>query len=390
MKERVYFHTFGCKVNQYETQILRQKIIDLNNEIIDSYENANLCFVNSCTVTQNADADCRQLIRGILRSNPSARIIVTGCYAVRAPEEIQQLSPRIEIYTEKEEIPLTTFNEHTRAFIKIQDGCDAFCSYCIIPYVRSKLKNRNPQEIITEIKNLISQGYKEIVLTGIRLGKYRFDNVESGITNLVDLLQELEKIKGLCRIRLSSLEINEIDKKLLDLMVSSKKICPHLHVPLQSGDNEILRRMRRPYTIEEYTEKIRWIQDRIPEIGITTDIMVGFPGEREENFFRTYECVKELEFSRLHVFPYSLRPNTVAAEFKEQIPANIKKLRREKFIQLDRLLRERFKEKFIGKKMEVLLDKEEKNGTYSGFTGNYIRLKVNQGKKNEILRLKIN
>lgn len=417
--KKVYLHSFGCKVNQYETQLLREGIIRFGNSVVDSYENADVCVINSCTVTHKADADCRQLIRKILSANLQTKVVVAGCYAVRAPEEIVNISSRIEICPEKEEILallcpslithqsllITNFDGHTRAFVKIQDGCDAFCSFCIVPYVRAKLVSRIPEEIIAEIKCLVKNGYKEIVLTGIRLGKYQALGTrheargwEDERYDLVGLLKDLERIDGLYRIRLSSIEINEITDDLLELMVNSKKICPHLHIPLQSGDNEILKLMNRTYQTEEYAEKIYQARSYLPEVGITTDVMAGFPGEKEENFLRSYEFVKWIEFSGLHVFPYSLRPGTKAAEFKFQVSPKIKKIRTQKFLELGYYLRKRFKEKFINQEMDVLLDKKEKD-FFSGFTPNGIRIKVNPaphrcgvnwGRKNEIARIKIN
>lgn len=411
---RIYFYTFGCKTNQYETRILQEQLLNCGFEEVSSPGKAALCLINSCTVTHNADADCRQLVRRILRTNPLARTIVTGCYAIRAPEEIRSAcdgSSRVEILPEKEKILshlgfpllstryslLTNFDGRSRAFVKIQDGCDAFCSYCIVPYVRPKLWNREPEEIFTEVKNLVNNGHKEIVLTGIRLGKYQIlrtkfnvGQTKSRTYNLTDLLRELEKIEGLYRIRLSSLEIHEISEELLKLIAESKKICHHLHLPLQSGNDKILKLMNRPYKSEEFNEKIKWIRSFIPDIGITTDIIVGFPQETEEIFLSTYQFAERVGFSRIHLFPYSARPMTAAAKLKFQVPEKMKKLRMEKFLTLDRYLRNKFKEKFIGQEMDVLLDKEEKDGTFSGFTSNYIRLSTKKGKRNEIRRLKIN
>lgn len=410
---KIYFYTFGCKTNQYETQLLREQLFKLGLEEVYSLEKADIFLINSCTVTHDADADCRQLIRKILRFNPLARIIVTGCYATRTPEEIYSAcgkNPQVVVIPRKEGIFsylgfslitnhasfITAFNGRTRAFVKIQDGCDAFCSYCIVPYVRPKLLSRNPEEIISEVKNLVDSGYKEIVLTGIRLGKYqaactKFDvrQANDKTYNLTDLLRELEKIEGLCQIRLSSLEIHEVSEKLLRLIAESKKICHHLHLPLQSGDDKILKLMNRPYKSKEFNEKIEWIRSFIPDIGITTDIIVGFPGEEKENFLSTYQFAERVGFSRMHLFPYSVRPMTAAAKLKFLVPEKMKKLWMEKFLTLDCYLRNKFKEKFIGQEMDVLLDKEEKDGTFSGFTGNYIRLSTKRGKKNEVLCLKI-
>ncbi len=392
--------------------LLREQLIQCGAEAVTSFEKADVCIINSCTVTQNADADCRQFIRKIARANPRTKIIVTGCYAQRAREEIYSASrsdSRITVIPNKEDIlsslgfPLTTnrsplstnhyplitnFNEHTRAFVKIQDGCDAFCSYCIVPYVRQKLSSRDREEIIAEAKNLVLHGYKEIVLTGIRLGKYRVKGKNKEI-DLTALLSELEKIERLTRIRLSSLEINEINEKLLELIAGSEKICHHLHIPLQSGDDRILELMHRRYKTDEFSEKIKQIRAILPDIGITTDIIVGFPGEDEESFLSSYRFVEKTGFSRVHLFPYSPRPGTVAATLGSTVPERIKKERMKKFVLLDRQLRERFRQQFIGREMKVLIDKKEKDGTFSGFTGNYIRVCTNQGRRNETLDLKI-
>lgn len=404
---KTYFHTFGCKTNQYETEFLREKIIsrgDINS--INTYKKADICVINSCTVTHKADADCRQLIKRIARVNPSAKIIVTGCYAVHASEEIYSTCDRnsqVVVIPEKEGIcsylgfsltthhsPLITgFNGRTRAFIKIQDGCNAFCSYCIVPYVRPKLLSRVPEVIISEVRNLVSHGYREIVLTGIRLGKYQARSTGDEGQGLVDLLKELEKIERLCRIRLSSLEIHEVSEKLIKLMAGSKKICRHLHLPLQNGDDVILKAMNRPYDKEEFAGRIKWICKHLPDVGISTDVIVGFPGETEESFLRSYEFVEKMNFSRLHVFPYSLRPGTEAAKFRLQVPIKVKMERVRKFLELDITLRKRFREKFANQTLDVLLDKEEKEGILSGFTGNYIRLKTKEGRTNEIVSLKV-
>ncbi len=407
-------------------------------EEVSALIKADIYIINSCTVTHDADAACRKLVRRILRSNPLARIIVTGCYARRAPEEIYSAcgrKPQVKILPEKEKIfsdlgippstnhysprtfaqnnhviqnlnnhglsiispqakvrgsLITKFNERTRAFVKIQDGCDAFCSYCIIPYVRPELWNRPAEEIIKEINILVANGYKEIVLTGIRLGKYKFKDKYRKVYNLRDLISELEKIKGLFRLRLSSLEMNEIDDKLIRLIAKSKKICHHLHIPLQSGDNYILKLMNRPYNTEEFKMKIEQIRQYIPDIGISTDIIVGFPGEEEKHFLSSYQFVKESNFSRIHVFPYSARPGTVAVGFDSQVPTKVKKIRIKKFLALNEYLQNEFRKKFFGQRMQVLLDKRERDGKFSGFTSNYIRIYTEQGKKNEMLQLTIN
>lgn len=381
---KIYFKTFGCKVNQYETEMLRSQLEKHAFQSVDNPLDAHWCIINTCTVTGESDTKCRHMVKKILRENSMCHVVLTGCYAERAEDELTKISPRVHIIgqSHKGTIPsfitrkkgndihsLNTFYHHTRAFVKIQDGCDAFCSYCIVPYVRSRVYSRDVSEILGEVHALIHNGYKEIVLTGIRLG--RFSNHS---TSLVELVRQIVSIESDFRVRLSSLEIREIDEPLIALMRESSKLCRHLHVPLQSGDDEILRRMNRPYTAEEFSEKIQWIKKQVPDIGITTDVLVGYPGETELQFENTFNLINILEFSRLHVFRFSPRPGTQAA--KEPQPLSHREITMRMSIMkvINALLKNRFADRFIETECRVLPE-IKKNGRIEGFTDNYIQVK---------------
>jgi threonylcarbamoyladenosine tRNA methylthiotransferase MtaB len=317
--DTIFIKSFGCKVNQYEGQLLREQLESAGMKMADKPSDANVCIVNSCTVTHNADADCRQTVRRVLRQNPSARIIVTGCLAISSPEEVKKISRKVEVYPSKEEIPkilgskshatlISYFHNHRRAFVKIQDGCDAFCSYCIVPYVRPRPRSKPRKDIFREIKNLMSNGYNEVVLCGIRLGKY----CEPGDSTygLVQIIKDILLLNKSLQIRLSSLEIKEVTDEFIDLLARSPGISRHLHIPLQSGDNDILKLMKRPYTSEEYSNRLNRIRSKLPDAVITTDIIVGFPGETGEQFENTLRFIKKNKFNGMHVFRYSSRPKT--------------------------------------------------------------------------------
>ncbi|MBU0952576.1 MAG: tRNA (N(6)-L-threonylcarbamoyladenosine(37)-C(2))-methylthiotransferase MtaB [Elusimicrobia bacterium] len=340
----IYFYTSGCKVNQYETQVLREQLCINGNTLTENIKEADICVINSCTVTHNADADCRQVARRILRVNPRAKIIVTGCYAVSSKEEIEKLSPNIKVFADKSKLlqelkhdrtpagieSISSFHKHSRAFVKIQDGCDAFCSYCIVPRVRTKMWSKPKEPLFAELEALIKNGYQEVVLCGIRLGKYE-NGKNYKLTNLVkDIISNFDNLK----VHFSSLEIAEITGELLELMLNlPERIVRHFHIPLQSGDDEILKKMKRPYSSKTFGEKIKYIYSRIPNIEITTDVIVGFPGETLEQFNNTLEFVKRNKFSKLHVFRYSPRKGTPASAMPDKVgPVEIK--RRAKAVQI--------------------------------------------------------
>ncbi|MEW6189877.1 MAG: tRNA (N(6)-L-threonylcarbamoyladenosine(37)-C(2))-methylthiotransferase MtaB [Actinomycetota bacterium] len=391
---RVAFYTLGCKVNQYETETMIKEFLSRGFELVDFSEEADVYVINTCTVTSTSDRKCRKKIRQAVRRNPSGFVVVTGCYVDRNPYEIWEI-PGVDLAVPNEEktrlaqlivekLSISGVESelskslshakpqrlHTRALVKIQDGCNQFCSYCIVPYVRGTISSRQEEEILNEVEELIQSGVKEIVVTGIRLGKYGMDLPTE--TNLVKLLSALARMP-LARIRLSSLEVKEITPELIALMASSSKFCRHLHVPLQSGDNEILRSMNRDYMREEYLQIIREIKENIPEIAISTDVMVGFPGEGEEQFHRTRDLMMEVGFRKTHVFKFSPREGTVAASLPNQIPPEVKERRSAELIELNRVLAAEFVKGFMGRDLEVLVERIH-NGVLTGLTDNYIRV----------------
>ncbi len=389
---KVAISTLGCKVNQYESEKLRQAFFDAGCEISDNSEDSvDVHIVNTCTVTALSDKKSRQMIRKAIRKNPQATIVATGCYVDAEPDKIFNIRgvdlivankeksklPRLILGTSIDSSKSTPLNQcHTRALIKIQDGCDQFCSFCQIPYVRGNPSSRSPSEIICEARKLAESGVKEIVLTGIHLGRYGADMSPS--FDLVDLLSQLLPVPGLKRIRLSSIEVKEVDKRIMALFASSSKLCKHLHIPLQSGDDEILKKMNRNYSSEEYLTIVRNIRAKIPDLALTTDIMVGFPGESEDQFRRTLFVAGEAAFARTHVFNFSARPRTKAAAMEDKIPGIIKKDRVKRMMKVAEDLSREYRKRFIGVTVDVLVE-GEKDNLLTGLTNNYMRVRFEAG-----------
>ncbi len=382
---KIWSFTFGCKVNQYETELLRHRLTGPGDIHVQKPEDADLCLINSCSVTAFADKECRQLVRKVLRSNPTARTIVTGCYATRAPEEIQKISDRIEIYTnqEKDELPscvgfevsqqplgIHQFAGRTRAFLKVQDGCQAPCNYCIIPTVRPDMWSKPVDQVLTEAKALLANGYQEIVLTGIRLGLYRSKTEGGSKHDLLELLKALVAIPGKFRIRLSSLEVTEVTDKLIDYVAQEPKICRHFHIPMQSGSTPVLKAMQRWYNVDFYKERVRAVRRKLPDCGLTADVMVGYPTETPEQFEETVRNIEEMELSGLHVFRFSARETTKAAQLKPLDPRIVTE-RAKRLGEVDKVLRENFYRRFEGTQREVLPEP-----TGEAWTDNYIRVDV--------------
>ncbi len=380
---KIWTFTFGCKVNQYETELLRHRMTGPQDVHVSSPEEADLCLYNCCSVTSFANKECRQMIRRVLRVNPHARTIVTGCYATRAPQEIRSISDRIEVYTnqEKEQLPtcvgfeiadrplgIDQFAGRTRAFLKIQDGCKAPCNYCIIPTVRPDMWSKPVEQVLAEMEALLKNGYQEIVLTGIRLGLYRGTTSDGMKLDLVALLQKMVQIPQKFRIRLSSLEVTEVRDELLEFVRETPKMCRHFHIPLQSGDSEVLKSMQRWYDASFYEGRINAIQKILPDCGLTADVMVGYPTETEEQFQNTYDLIDRMNLSGLHVFRFSAREETKAAKLKLLDPQVIIQ-RAGRLGQLDKALRERFYRRFEGGTRETLPEP-----TGEGWTDNYIRV----------------
>ncbi|MBI4620601.1 MAG: tRNA (N(6)-L-threonylcarbamoyladenosine(37)-C(2))-methylthiotransferase MtaB [Desulfobacterales bacterium] len=397
--KKIAIATLGCKVNRYDSAVIHKLLEGAEFSFVPFDQEADVYIVNTCTVTKRADYQSRQLIRRSHRLNPDALIIVTGCYAQRAPQEIKEIQgvdytvgigekerildlingfPRKEVSLEiTNEIP--AFPEHTRAFLKVQDGCDSYCSYCIIPYARGRSKSLQKEETIRSMSKLAELGYREIVLTGIHLGSYGWDLMPP--TRLSNLLRSIGHEGISCRIRLSSIEPTEFDDDLIDLISSSPIICNHLHIPLQSGDDEVLKRMNRPYSSELFKELAKKLVSAMPDLNIGVDVIVGFPGESHENFTNTVSVIEELPIGYLHVFPYSRRPGTPAADFPDQVDSKTIKKRGEILRSLGSRKREEFYRRFLGRRLSVLIESKRDVGTkyLKGFSRNYIPVLIDVG-----------
>jgi threonylcarbamoyladenosine tRNA methylthiotransferase MtaB len=361
---KFFIKTYGCKVNQYDSQVLREGLLEKRYVETGDIEEADLAIINSCTVTAKADKECRQMVRKLAGIKPSMEIFVTGCYAKRAEKELKEISKNVKLLAQEQLIKtVKDLRGHSRAFVKLQDGCDAFCSYCVVPYVRPRLESKPLEQAMEEIGSLADRGYKEVVLCGIRLGKYGY--------GLEVLLQKLLKIKKDFRVRLSSLEVLELTDNLLELMSLNRgRICGHLHIPLQSGSDKILKMMNRPYLSNDFLEKVSVIRSKIPDIALTTDIIAGFPGETDKDFDETISMINESKFSRLHVFGYSPRPGTRASAFEGAVAADKVRDRLAKLGSLDADLRRKYIEKFVGSVRQAVRE----DGKNAVLTDNYLSL----------------
>ena len=408
----LYLHC-GCKVNQYETNAMMQKMIEAGYEVVDFETKADIYIINTCTVTNMADKKSRQMLRRVKEINPEAILVAVGCYAQVAKEKLEQI-PEIDLIlgiNEKNDIVKyveqaskntyvsdvlhqtefldfgdVTYTEKTRAVIKVQDGCNQFCSYCIIPYARGRIRSRKPESVIKEITDVAKEGIKEVVITGIHIASYGKDfNTEY---RLIDLLEEIQKVNGIQRIRLGSLEPTLITEEFVERLKKLPKICDHFHLSLQSGCDETLKRMNRKYTTDQFRHVVELLRNAYPEVHLTTDVIVGFPGETEEEFNKTYEFLKEIKFYKMHVFKYSPRSGTVAAKMPNQIDGNIKEERSNKLIELSDKNEKEYNQKYIGKEVEVLL--EEREGEYlKGHTTNYmvVKMKTSENLENTIQKV---
>ena len=406
---RVAVATLGCKVNHYESAGIIEKLEEEGISVVPFTSPADVYIVNTCTVTAKTDFQSRQLVRRAHRTNPSARIIVTGCYAQTAPQELAELPgvsmvagtemkeklPGIiqNITNEKQQIdvsdiglkrtfsdlPVTRFSGQTRAYLKIQDGCNAFCSYCIIPYARGRSRSLPQNDVIRQIQNLIEAGHREIILTGIHLGEYGHDLPHT--SKLLDLLMRIEDCTNLERLRISSMHPTEISDDMIDHMSNSKIICRHLHISLQSGDDSILKLMRRHYNTGLFRDLVEKLQAAIPEIAIGTDVITGFPGEGEKEFRNTVGFIENLGLAYLHVFPYSQRPGTLAFSFPDQVIKSVKKERSAVLRDIGNRKRIEFNSGFIGKKLSVLVEgsRDKETGYLKGFSDNYVPVLIPGG-----------
>jgi threonylcarbamoyladenosine tRNA methylthiotransferase MtaB len=373
----IKFFTLGCKANQYDTQSIRERFLSKGFKEVDLASQADYFLVNTCTVTSGADQKSRNIIRRCIQAAPAARVIVTGCLAEKDWSLLKKIKG-INLIIKKSFFPegISSFSQHTRAFLKIQDGCSNFCTYCKVALVRGRPRSKKLELVVQEAKQLVACGYKEIVLTGICLGAY--DRSSAVKETLVGVINQLEKIKGLSRIRLSSIEAVDISSELIECLQRSHKLCRHLHIPLQSGDDHILKLMNRKYSSNEYENLIAKLKAAIAGMAITTDCLIGFPGETDENFYNTVDLVKKIMPLKVHIFPYSSRPQTRAAKFKGLVNPEIIRRRCEKIAQVDKECRKKFMRMFLEKNTQVLIEDAVKDDAYflEGLTDNYLKVRL--------------
>ena len=418
--KKVAFYTLGCKVNQYETEAMLELFEKEGYEKAETEDYADVYVINTCTVTHMSDRKSRQYIRRMKKKNPDAIIAVVGCYSQVSPEEILSIdevnlvmgtNDRKKIVEEVkkidasrkvstvddimkvkafEEIEINKTNGKTRAFMKIQDGCDRYCSYCIIPYARGRVRSRDLESIVKEVENLASNGYKEVVLTGIHVASYGKDIKDSDI-KLLDVIKQINDIEGIERIRLSSVEPILFTDEFVEAVSTMDKVCPHYHLSLQSGCDETLKRMKRRYTTEEYKAIVDRLRAAIPNVSITTDVIVGFAGETNEEFDKTYEFLKDIELTHMHVFKYSPRKGTPAATMENQVDPSTKHDRSEKLLQLNEENFNKFGQKMLDKEFNVLFEQKVGDNKYEGLTENYVKVIVESDNdiSEQILKVKI-
>lgn len=400
----VAFHTLGCKVNHYETEAIWQLFKDANYERVEFETNADVFVINTCTVTNTGDKKSRQIIRRAIRQNPDAVVCVTGCYAQTSSGEIMEI-PGVDIvvgtqdrhklldYIQQfqderqpingvgnimknrtyEELEVPYFTDRTRASLKIQEGCNNFCTFCIIPWARGLMRSRDPEKVVEQATQLVNSGYKEIVLTGIHTGGYGQDLKNY---NLAQLLRDLDTIEGLERIRISSIEASQLTDEVIDVIGNSNKVVRHLHIPLQSGSDDVLKRMRRKYTMAHFSERLTKLHQALPDLAVTSDVIVGFPGESEDEFQETYDFIVNHHFSELHVFPYSPRIGTPAARMDNQIDEETKNVRVHKLISLSNQLAKEYASKFEDEVLEVIPEEMgEEPHTLVGYADNYMKVR---------------
>ncbi len=430
--KKAALHNLGCKVNSYETDAMTQMLKENGCEIVEFKPGADIYIINTCTVTNIADRKSRQMLHKAKKMNENSVVVAVGCYVQAAKEELTKdnsidillgtnkknmligaledyflsieesietkinMCEEFEKNNEYEEMQMTSVTEHTRAFIKIQDGCNQFCTYCIIPYSRGRIRSRKLENLISEVEELAKKGYKEIILTGIHLSSYGLDFKEESEekTTLLTAIKEVAKIEGIQRIRLGSLEQGIISKDFLEEISKIEKFCPHFHLSLQSGCEATLRRMNRHYTPSEYIEKCKLIRSYYRDAAITTDVIVGFPGESAEEFEETFNFLKEVEFSEMHIFKYSKRKGTIAEKMENQVDSNLKNERSDKLIELGKQLQSKYKKKFVGKNIDILAEEKisiEGDEYFIGHTKEYVKVAVKSKEDltNKIVNVKV-
>ena len=403
--KKIAFYTLGCKVNQSDTASMEKLFREAGYEIVDFAEKADIYLINTCVVTNMGQRKSRQMIHRAIRKNPNAFIVVSGCYPQTAAEEVKAIQgvdliignqdraavvtlveaaateqsidaydnvKKLSAQTAFEELSADCETEKTRAFLKIQEGCNQFCTYCIIPYARGPLRSRSLENIKDEVEKLVAAGFSEVVLIGIHLGAYGKE-LKNG-TSLTDAVKAALAVTGLARVRLGSLESVEVGEDLLDLMASDERVQRQLHLPLQTGCDDVLKSMHRPYDTKIFAELIQKIRAKLPDVAITTDVIVGFPGETEENFAATKEFVRSCGFSKIHIFPFSPRKGTPAASFSGVVSEKVKQRRAVELAEVDRESHEKYCESMLDKTVTVLFEQESAEGLWEGLSGNYVRV----------------
>ena len=404
---KVAFATLGCRVNQYESEAMAEKFIRAGYEVVDFDQFSDVYVINTCTVTNMGDKKSRQIISRARRTNPEAIIAAVGCYSQMSPKEVSEI-PGVDVvlgtrnkgdvvyYVNKakdegksqvhvqgvlqnkvfEDLKIEDYQDKTRAFLKIQDGCNRFCTYCTIPYARGSVCSKDPNKVLSEVRELAKNGFKEVILSGIHTASYGLDL--EGNVNLISIIEEIEKIDGIERIRIGSIEPAFFTPEVIEKIKSFKKLCPHFHLSLQSGCDATLKRMNRRYTAKEYEDSVNLLRETLPDVSISTDVIVGFPGETEEEFNETYEFLKRIKLTKTHIFKYSPRKGTKAADMPNQIDGKVKDERSKKLIELNDINEKAFTEKFIDREMDVLFEQQVKGkeDVYEGYTRNYIKVEV--------------
>ena len=402
---KVAFQTLGCRVNSYESEAMTEKFKKEGFEVVDFSDKADVYVINTCTVTNMGDKKSRQAINKAKKANPDSVVAVVGCYSQTSPDEVSNIegvdvvlgtrnkgdivywanramaekNQFVEVNDvlrnkEFEELEISEYQDRTRAFVKIQDGCNRFCTFCLIPFARGTVCSKDPKKVIEEVKILGENGFKEVILSGIHIASYGMDLDEQ--YELADLLEEVEKVEGIERVRIGSIDPTYFTKEVVDRISKLKKLCPHYHLSLQSGCDKTLKRMNRRYTVEQYIDIVKNLREKIKDVSITTDLIVGFPGETDEDFETTLNFVKDIKLSKIHVFKYSPRKGTRAATFDDDVHGTIKEERSKAIIAADRKNEEDFAEKYVGKTVKVLFEEKVKGkeGFYSGYTENYIKV----------------
>lgn len=397
--------TLGCRTNQYESQAYTDQLQAMGYTAAQEHETADICIVNTCTVTESADSSSRHQIRQLARENPNSKLVVTGCFAERQPDVIKNLEGVTHVVSNKEkenllnrvfpneEVPefsIKHFESHTRAFVKVQDGCNSFCTYCIIPYVRGRSRSRSVDEILKECQELIANGFKEIVITGINVGDFD-GNKEENPVPLADLIRAVDQLPGLERLRVSSIDPDEVDENLADAILNGKTTCHSMHVVLQSGSNVILKRMNRKYTRQMFMQTVDKLRKADPDFTFTTDIIVGFPGETDEDFAETLSVMHEVKFAKVHMFPYSERPRTRAATYPNKVPQEIIKQRKQTVLRVSEQIAHELRAQFVGRRMWVLTESKDASrpNEISGHTENFLNVWIHGCcfKSNELIEV---